>query len=74
MLLECICPASPVPCFRWEKWTQKRELPLHEKEVGKQKEVGTGRVDLSPGSSLSLKGSSTSVLLALASLSQLGIT
>lgn len=50
---------------------------LHDEE-GVQKEVrcqqGAASSHLPPGSSLSLKGSSTSMLLALASLSQLGIT
>lgn len=42
--------------------------------IGREEGISKGQPCLPPGSSLSLKGSSTSALLALASLSQLGIT
>lgn len=42
--------------------------------TGRDESITKGQPCLPPGSSLSLKGSSTSTLLALASLSQLGIT
>ena len=42
--------------------------------TGRGEDVSKRQCHLLPGSSLSLKGSSTSALLALASLSQLGIT